>query len=76
MLKYVKLGSGYVFVVVVARVRVLTLIDNCHFNSNIAFMHIIDAYFGKVKCFFDVHDEKAFVLTWTVQFKVWALLKI
>ena len=43
------MGSGHVFVVLEAHVRMLTPINSCHFNAN---WHEHQKYlFGKVKCF-------------------------
>ena len=33
------MGSGQIFVVLGAQVRVLILIDNCHWNANIYFVN-------------------------------------
>ena len=62
------MGSGHVFVVLGADVRVLTSTDSCHVNT-IFCINIKDACFHKTEMFFDVDIKMVFVLTSTGQFQ-------
>lgn len=50
---FVKVESGHVLVVLGAPMRVLTTINNCHFNGKLC-LNIKDVYFGKSENGFDV----------------------
>ena len=70
--KMVKLGSGHVFLVLGAHVKVLTLINELALQCKL-YMNINDVYSCKSEITFYVHVNIVFVLTLTVQFDIWTL---
>ena len=75
--KIVKVGSGHVFVVLGVHTRVLTLINDCHYNhAHFAWTSKMFILIKKLflNYFYYIVDVKmAFVLTLTIQFNVWTL---